>query len=213
MPFNPVGFIINTLHTNLQYFSTIPLYQILFRKIRSKIYLKFLHKFHNIFSLFPPPRSFLVQSSSILIAHPSLHYFSFQIGSFANFTSTFENSPRYSSKNSRRKYFTTPFEPSKWIINRERANSNVFRDVWFISKPTFILHPPFYGWQKSLWKQFDSREYLLFLPSFDLPSSIIRLRVIVLRISRWKSILDWWSFFPLGRGSSQMPRVSISSSQ
>lgn len=163
---------------------------------------------------FSSPRSFFILRSILIDLHrpssPSLFFFSNRFVREFHFDLR-EFTLRYPSKNFCRKYFTTPFQPSKWITNAERANSNVFRDVWSIPKLTFILHPPFYGWQKSLWKQFDSREYLLFLPSFDLSASIIRLRIIVLRISRFSRIhLGLASSFSFGGVKEELIKCFVS---
>lgn len=164
---------------------------------------------------FSSPRSFFILRSILIDLHrpssPSLFFFSNRFVREFHFDLR-EFTLRYPSKNFCRKYFTTPFQPSKWITNAERANSNVFRDVWSIPKLTFILHPPFYGWQKSLWKQFDSREYLLFLRSFSLDYSAENNRSTNFSFLENPSWIGVFFFiWRSGGGAHQMSRVSISS--
>lgn len=127
------------------------------------------------------------------ITHPSLHYFSFHIVSFANFTSRVRPLS---------KIFHHAFRAIE-MNYQSRKGQRFSRRVWSISKPTFILHPPFYGWQKSLWKQFDSNIYC----SFDLPSSIIRLRIIVPRISLSRK--SWIFFFHWGEAHLKFDFIEV----
>lgn len=127
------------------------------------------------------------------ITHPSLHYFSFHIVSFANFTLRVRPLS---------KIFHHAFRAIE-MNYQSRKGQRFSRRVWSISKPTFILHPPFYGWQKSLWKQFDSNIYC----SFDLPSSIIRLRIIVPRISLSRK--SWIFFFHWGEAHLKFDFIEV----
>lgn len=127
------------------------------------------------------------------ITHPSLHYFSFHIVSFANFTLRVRPLS---------KIFHHGFRAIE-MNYQSRKGQRFSRRVWSISKPTFILHPPFYGWQKSLWKQFDSNIYC----SFDLPSSIIRLRIIVPRISLSRK--SWIFFFHWGEAHLKFDFIEV----
>lgn len=147
--------------------------------------------------LFPFPSSIILHSSfhphRSSITHPSLHYFSFHIVSFANFTSRVRPLS---------KIFHHGFRAIE-MNYQSRKGQRFSRRVWSISKPTFILHPPFYGWQKSLWKQFDSNIYC----SFDLPSSIIRLRIIVPRISLSRK--SWIFFFHWGEAHLKFDFIEV----
>lgn len=147
--------------------------------------------------LFPFPSSIILHSSfhphRSSITHPSLHYFSFHIVSFANFTSRVRPLS---------KIFHHAFRAIE-MNYQSRKGQRFSRRVWSISKPTFILHPPFYGWQKSLWKQFDSNIYC----SFDLPSSIIRLRIIVPRISLSRK--SWIFFFHWGEAHLKFDFIEV----
>lgn len=149
--------------------------------------------------LFPFPSSIILHSSfhphRSSITHPSLHYFSFHIVSFANFTSRVRPLS---------KIFHHAFRAIE-MNYQSRKGQRFSRRVWSISKPTFILHPPFYGWQKSLWKQFDSNIYC----SFDLPSSIIRLRIIVPRISLSRK--SWIFFFHWGEAHLKFDFIEVES--
>lgn len=129
------------------------------------------------------------------ITHPSLHYFSFHIVSFSNFTLRVRPLS---------KIFHHGFRAIE-MNYQSRKGQRFSRRVWSISKPTFILHPPFYGWQKSLWKQFDSNIYC----SFDLPSSIIRLRIIVPRISLSRK--SWIFFFHWGEAHLKFDFIEVES--
>lgn len=147
--------------------------------------------------LFLFPSSIILHSSfhphRSSITHPSLHYFSFHIVSFANFTSRVRPLS---------KIFHHAFRAIE-MNYQSRKGQRFSRRVWSISKPTFILHPPFYGWQKSLWKQFDSNIYC----SFDLPSSIIRLRIIVPRISLSRK--SWIFFFHWGEAHLKFDFIEV----
>lgn len=147
--------------------------------------------------LFPFPSSIILHSSfhphRSSITHPSLHYFSFHIVSFANFTLRVRPLS---------KIFHHGFRAIE-MNYQSRKGQRFSRRVWSISKPTFILHPPFYGWQKSLWKQFDSNIYC----SFDLPSSIIRLRIIVPRISLSRK--SWIFFFHWGEAHLKFDFIEV----
>lgn len=147
--------------------------------------------------LFPFPSSIILHSSfhphRSSITHPSLHYFSFHIVSFANFTLRVRPLS---------KIFHHAFRAIE-MNYQSRKGQRFSRRVWSISKPTFILHPPFYGWQKSLWKQFDSNIYC----SFDLPSSIIRLRIIVPRISLSRK--SWIFFFHWGEAHLKFDFIEV----
>ena len=149
--------------------------------------------------LFPFPSSIILHSSfhphRSSITHPSLHYFSFHIVSFANFTLRVRPLS---------KIFHHGFRAIE-MNYQSRKGQRFSRRVWSISKPTFILHPPFYGWQKSLWKQFDSNIYC----SFDLPSSIIRLRIIVPRISLSRK--SWIFFFHWGEAHLKFDFIEVES--
>ena len=147
--------------------------------------------------LFLFPSSIILHSSfhphRSSITHPSLHYFSFHIVSFANFTLRVRPLS---------KIFHHGFRAIE-MNYQSRKGQRFSRRVWSISKPTFILHPPFYGWQKSLWKQFDSNIYC----SFDLPSSIIRLRIIVPRISLSRK--SWIFFFHWGEAHLKFDFIEV----
>lgn len=147
--------------------------------------------------LFLFPSSIILHSSfhphRSSITHPSLHYFSFHIVSFANFTLRVRPLS---------KIFHHAFRAIE-MNYQSRKGQRFSRRVWSISKPTFILHPPFYGWQKSLWKQFDSNIYC----SFDLPSSIIRLRIIVPRISLSRK--SWIFFFHWGEAHLKFDFIEV----
>lgn len=163
---------------------------------------------------FSSPRSFFILRSILIDLHrpssPSLFFFSNRFVREFHFDLR-EFTLRYPSKNFCRKY----------ISSRLSSHRNELPMLKGPTRTFFETSDLFPNWHSSSIRHFmagrnpyeNNSIHANICCSFDLSASIIRLRIIVLRISRFSRIhLGLASFFSRsGGGAHQMPRVSISS--